>query len=152
MSALHDLASAVSVAIAALRAKGDETAVDEHGRDVGREEAARGLAGAWLAYAGQDRTASEKAENERLRADVARLSALKSAEVAEVLQRFRAAFGVNVPRAPATRHDSQFCPAQTINRERWARMFPTVPWIDDAQDRTNYLLNEYDRASGKRET
>ena len=41
---------------------------------------------------------------------------------------------------------------EAINRERWAQTFPDVPWIADEQDRTNYLLNEHDRASGKTET
>ena len=41
-----------------------------------------------------------QAEIARLNADLARLGALKSEEVAGVLERFRAAFGVNVPPLP----------------------------------------------------
>jgi len=32
-------------------------------------------------------------------------------------------------------------------RAWWAQMFPvdSIPWIEDALDRTNYLLNEHER-------
>jgi hypothetical protein len=43
----------------------------------------------------------ERAEIERLKADLLLLGALKSAEVAPVIERFREAFGADVPQAPS---------------------------------------------------
>lgn len=35
-------------------------------------------------------------------------------------------------------------------RAWWAEMFPRQPWIDDALDRTNYLMHEHERLSATR--
>lgn len=47
----------------------------------------------------------ERAEIERLKADLLLLGALKSAEVAPVIERFAAAFGADVPQAPGLKDD-----------------------------------------------
>lgn len=46
-------------------------------------------------------------------------------------------FAAGRPRAPDTR--------PTINRERWARVFHHQEYIDDPEDRTNYLLDVYEQ-------
>ncbi len=35
------------------------------------------------------------------------------------------------------------------NRLHWKALYPQVPYIEDARDRENYLLNEIGRLSGK---
>ena len=57
----------------------------------------------------------ERAEVDRLKADLLLLGALKSAEVAPVIERFREAFGADVPRAPIGKRAE-------AERDAWERL------------------------------
>lgn len=54
-------------------------------------------------------------ETQRLRAELAKLGALKSAEIAPVIERFREAFGADVPRAPIGKRAE-------AERDAWERL------------------------------
>ena len=59
----------------------------------------------------------ERAEVDRLKADLLLLGALKSAEVAPVIERFREAFGADVPQAPSGKRATA-----EAERDAWERL------------------------------
>lgn len=66
----------------------------------------RGMYDAQLANVAHERDEA-RAENARLNAELAKLGALKSAEVAPVIERFTAAFGADIPQAPSGKSTSE---------------------------------------------
>ena len=57
----------------------------------------------------REATRRADAEVERLTREVAKLGALKSAEIAPVIERFKSAFGADIPQAPSGRAATQPC-------------------------------------------
>ena len=70
----------------------------------------------------REATRRADAEVERLARELAKLGALKSAEIAPVIERFKSAFGADIPQAPSGRAATQPCacalPAELDQRVR----------------------------------
>lgn len=105
-----DIDAATEQETEALRRRVRDYRLRDDGRDLGAEDTDALITGAWR-FAVRPLVLREA----HLRTELAKLSAVKVEEVAPVLERFRQAFGVDVPRAPEVLPEDLF---ETYRTER----------------------------------